>query len=175
MIRLFITAFSVLLISACSVTPATDYRADSDFTQYSTFAFAPLPKGTIDSIDGSRIKDAVTLQLEQKGLHKAELENANLQVRYRVENETELQSSGGSGSYSYIHKRSMVRMSTPVNYTERKYGKLVLELLDPTNQSIIWKSISQNKLNETAKPQTRTEFINKEIALMLNAYPPAVK
>ena len=174
MLRLFFTALCVLSLSACSVTPATDYRSDSDFSKYSTFVV--LPEGAIDSIDGSRIRDAVIIQLEQKGLSKTDIESASLQVLYRIENETEIQSSGGSGSFGYqFGKKSSVRMSTPVNYYERKYGKLVLELLDSNSQSIIWKSISQNKLNETAKPETRTEFINKEIALMLSAYPPAAQ
>lgn len=172
MIRLsFITLFT-LMLSACTIKPATDYRSPHDFTQYTHFALKASPEGATESIDSNRIQEAVTLLLKQKGLNKADTKDANLQVRYRIEDETEVEQSGVSAGFGLSPGKGSIALCTPPQYYERIYGKLVLEFLDPSSKSIVWRSISQRQLRETITGAERTEFIKKEITLMLNAYPP---
>ncbi len=52
---------------------------------------------------------------------------------------------------------------------------LLFKKLNPASKSIIWRSISQNKLTDTMSAQQRNDFIVKEIALMLSDYPPQTK
>jgi len=175
MLRLFFISLLTLSISACTIKPVSDFRSELDYTLYNTFAFAPKAQGVADSIDNARIREAVTIQLAQKGLQVANINDADLQVIYRIETETELESFGNSFGVGFGGKRSRIAFSTPDNYYEREYGKLVLEFLDPNSQAIIWQSISQRQLHEKISTDKRTEFINAEIKLMLNAYPPQVK
>lgn len=175
MIRLLFIALFSLTMSACTIKPAIDYRSDKDFSQYRSFAFVALTEDEVNSIDSVRIRDAVVLQLEQKGLAQTDIKNADLQVRFRVESEAELEAYGASTSFGFTRKMGSISMSTPVQYYERQYGKIVLELLDPQTQSIVWKSISQRRLQETLKVDKRTKFINDEVAIMLAEYPPEIK
>jgi len=172
MIRLLLMSLLPIFISACAVKPATDYRSNQDFSQYTTFAFAALPEGTVESLDDSRIRDVVIMQLEQKGLRKTDIKDADLNVLFRIESESELESYGSTASFGISRNKSSIAMSTPVKYQENKYGKLVLELVDAKTQSIVWKSISQRRLQETIKVDKRTQFISTEITKMLSEYPP---
>ncbi|GLS89150.1 hypothetical protein GCM10007916_02170 [Psychromonas marina] len=171
---LFITLFA-LSVSACAIKPATDYRSSQNFSQYTTFAFAALPEGVVDSLDNSRIREAVAAQLEKKGMSQIDLKDADLQVLFRIEDESEIEAFGTSAHFGFSRGKGGVAMSTPVQYYENKYGKLVLELADAKTQSIIWKSTSQRRLRETTKVEKRTQFINDEIVMMLAEYPPESK
>lgn len=175
MLRLFIIALLSLATTACTIKPATDYLSSHDFSQYKSFAFVASPAGVPESIDSARIKSAVVTHLKPKGLEQTDISDADLQVAYRIEDETELEQSGITTSFGFSRSHGGIAMSTPAEFNERKYGKLVLEFLDPTSQSIVWKSISQKQLHETISTEQRTEFINNEIILMLNAYPPKIK
>jgi len=175
MIRLLFITLLALSITACAIKPATDYRSSQDFSQYTTFAFAALPEGVADSLDNSRIREAVVSQLENKGLSQVDLKDADLQVLFRIEDESEIEGFGSAASFGFSRNKMGVAMSTPVQYHENKYGKLVLELLDTNTQSVVWKSISQKKLQETTRVEKRTQFINDEIVMMLAEYPPEIK
>jgi len=175
MLRLFLITLLSLSLSACAVKPSTDYRSTHNFTQYTSFAFAAPIKDVAESLDSARIKDAVSAELEKKGLIQEEFETAKLLVNYRVESETELKQSGSSVGVGFGRKRSSIAFSTPVQYYEREYGKLVIELIDSATQSVVWQSISQRQLQEKLSTDKRTEFIRSEIALMFNSYPPETK
>jgi len=175
MLRLFFITLLSLSLSACALKPTTDYRSEHNFTQYTTFAFIPTQEGVPESLDSARIKDAVSAQLEKKGLTKADIETANLQVTYRVESATELEQSGSTVGFGFGHKHSRIAYSTPTQYYEREYGKLIIELIDSGTQSVVWQSISQRQLQESISSDKRTDFINSEVTLMLNHYPPETK
>jgi len=175
MLRLFFITLLSLTLSACAINPATDYRSAHNFSQYKTFAFSATKEGVPESLDSARIKDAVTTQLESKGLSKAALNEADLLVTYRVESETELEQSGSTVGFGFGRKNSRVAFSSPAQYYEREYGKLIIELIDSGTQSVVWQSISQRQLQETLNTDKRTEFINSEVTLMLNHYPPETK
>lgn len=172
MIRLLFLVLLTLSVSACTVKPITDYRNNQNFSKYATFAFTALPEGMVESIDNARIKESVTMQLEQKGLRKVDIKDADLYVLFRIESESDIVSFGSSASVGFYRNKMGGAISTPVQYQENKYGKLVLELFDTQTQSIVWKSISQRKLQDTIKVEKRTQFINNEIIMMLAEYPP---
>lgn len=175
MLRLFFSALLALSISACTIKPTTDYRIEHNFSQYTSFAFSPIAEDMHDSIDDARIKNALLVQLAQKSLIKTDLKEASLQVIYRMESEAELEPFGLSTGFGYSRRGSSLIITKPNHYSEREYGKLVVEFLDPKTNTIVWKSISQKRLPETLRTKKRAEFINKEIAVMINAYPPATK
>ncbi|GDY26160.1 DUF4136 domain-containing protein [Agarivorans sp. Toyoura001] len=175
MYRLFIIACLSFTAAACTIKPAVDYNIDQDFSQYKDFAFAPMPEDAVASIDGQRIERELDSQLKAKGLQVVELEQADLLVDYRIDTATELESYGGSFSVGVGRKHGAIGVSSPDRYKERKYGKLVVEFLDPETKALVWRSISQSQLRETMGPESRAKFINEQVALMLENYPPKAK
>ncbi|WP_028863905.1 DUF4136 domain-containing protein [Psychromonas aquimarina] len=179
MLRIFTALLLVCSISACTIKPATDYILGHDFSQYKSFAFASPTEDETVSIDGSRIEKAVTQLLIQKGIKHTVPEQADLLVDYRIDSATELESYGSSLGIGVSRGRGRgigtVAMSTPTHYRERKYGKIVIEFLNPENRSVVWHSISQSQLGETMGPEKRAEFIGTQVELMLSTYPPQGK
>lgn len=172
MFRLFFISLLSLLLSACAIKPIADYRSHQDFSQYTDFSFAPLPEEAIQSIDSTRIRDALSATLQQQGFMKADITEANFQVSYHIESETELEQIGLTTGIGFSRGRGGIAISSPSNYYERAYGKIVVELLDPATKSIVWRSVSQQQLRETMSSEQRSEFIRNEIALMLADFPP---
>jgi len=175
MLRIIISVLLSLSVLACSVKPATDYVIGHDFSQYKNFSFVAPPKDVVVSIDSSRIEHALVTSLSQKGISQTTREQADLLVDYHIESATELESYGSSIGVGIFSGRSSIGMNSPTRYRERNYGKLVIEFLNPTSQSIVWRSISQSPLNERMGADKRTEFITAQIKLMLSNFPPQGK
>jgi hypothetical protein len=175
MLRIIAAVLLTLSVSACSVKPATDYMIGHDFSQYKNFAFVAPPKDVVVSIDSARIEDALIRSLSQKGISQTTKEQADLLVEYHIESATELESYGSNIGVGIFSGRGGIGMSSPTRYRERNYGKLVIEFLNPTSQSIVWRSISQSPLNETMATDRRTQFISAQIKLMLSNFPPLEK
>ncbi len=172
MFRFFGVLLCLIFVTACTVRPATDYNVDQDFSQYKDFAFASLAEDAVLSIDDQRIQAELAKQLQTKGLQVVDVEQADMLVAYHIEEATELEAIGGNFTLGMGSRHGMIGVSSPDRYKERKYGKLVVEFIDPQAKSLIWRSISQSKLRETMGPESRAEFIQKQLALMLESYPP---
>lgn len=172
MFRFLSVLLCLVSLTACTIRPATDYNVDQDFSQYKDFAFAPLAEDAVLSIDEQRIQAELVKQLQNKGLQAVELEQADMLVAYRIDEATELEAIGGNFTFGMGSRHGMIGVSSPDRYKERKYGKLVVEFIDPKAKSLIWRSISQSKLGETMGPERRAEFIQKQLGLMLESYPP---
>lgn len=172
MLRIIILFLFSLSVLACSVKPATDYVIEHDFSQYKNFAFVAAPKDAVVSIDSSRIEHALTMSLSEKGISQTTQEQADLLVNYHIDNTTELESYGGRIGVGIFSARGGIGMSSPTRYRERNYGKIVIEFLNPSSRSIVWRSISQSPMNETMATVKRMAFITAQIKLMLSHFPP---
>lgn len=175
MLRFITPLLLCSFLFACTATPVSDYALNHDFSQYKTFTFVTSPEKSVSSIDSKRIENETAAQLKVKGLSQTETQSADLQINYRLEMTTEIESNGGTFGFGIGLGRAGIGMSTPSSYNENHYNKLVLEFINPASKSIIWQSISQNKLTETMSAQQRNDFIVKEITLMLSDYPPQTK
>ncbi|MDF5662779.1 DUF4136 domain-containing protein, partial [Vibrio parahaemolyticus] len=122
------------------------------------------------SIDGRRIEQGLAEQLEGKGLIKVN-SGGDLYVHHDIVEESELVSSGSSVSFGYGWNSFGVITSSPERYKERKYGKLVVELVDAKANQVVWKGVSSRKLSESMSSEKRESLIQEEIAKMFESYP----
>ncbi|MDF5484958.1 DUF4136 domain-containing protein, partial [Vibrio parahaemolyticus] len=109
-------------------------------------------------------------QLEGKGLNKVN-SGGDLYVHHDIVEESELVSSGSSVSFGYGWNSFGVITSSPERYKERKYGKLVVELVDAKANQVVWKGVSSRKLSESMSSEKRESLIQEEIAKMFESYP----
>ncbi len=158
----------MMLVSACT-TVTTDVDKQADFSAYRTFDFGAQAE-TPTSIDGRRIEQGLAEQLEDKGLIKVN-SGGDLYVHHDIVEESELVSSGSSVSFGYGWNSFGVITSSPERYTERKYGKLVVELVDAKANQVVWKGVSSRKLSESMSSEKRESLIEEEIAKMFENYP----
>lgn len=158
----------MMLVSACT-TVTTDVDKQADFSAYRTFDFGAQAE-TPTSIDGRRIEQGLAEQLEDKGLIKVN-SGGDLYVHHDIVEESELVSSGSSVSFGYGWNSFGVITSSPEKYKERKYGKLVVELVDAKANQVVWKGVSSRKLSESMSSEKRESLIEEEIAKMFENYP----
>ncbi len=166
--RGLILGLVVMLVSACT-TVTTDVDKQADFSAYRTFDFGAQAE-TPTSIDGRRIEQGLAEQLEGKGLNKVN-SGGDLYVHHDIVEESELVSSGSSVSFGYGWNSFGVITSSPERYKERKYGKLVVELVDAKANQVVWKGVSSRKLSESMSSEKRESLIQEEIAKMFESYP----
>jgi len=170
--RFFFLLIVTLIIAGCAAPVVYDFDSSANFQKDQTFAFEEIKEGNIQSLDRTRIHEAITHQLEMSGYKIVDKSTASLIVRYQIEEEIRIQSSGVSYGVGMSRNRVGMSMQAPVNAREIKEGKLVVEIVEPEDNRVIWRAISQKRLTEQMKPKKRSELINELTQKMFENYPP---
>jgi len=169
---------------ACtSFNVQTDHDATADFSTFKTFAFAGLAdvnKGGIydNSLMQKRIESAVERELTGKGLRQVGVdEHPDLLVHYwvNVQDKQRLESGGTSvgvaryrGGYGWG-----AGYGGGVTTVEYKEGTLILDLVEPAQNQLVWRATIVGTLQDSA--EQNTELGNKAIAKAFEDYPPNKK
>lgn len=74
--------------------------------------------------------------------------------------------NGGGIAYSYGAEQSNTQVS------EFTQGTLILDILDPQNDTLIWRGTAEAKLESSAGQRKREELVNEVVALILSEFPP---
>lgn len=160
-------------LASCTSTVAIDYRPAAPFTEYRSFAYASAePDEGIRSLDGERIEQAVTRELTAHGFKPAPPDNADLLVRYRVEETIELETSGLGYGFGFGREHLGVGVSTVPDVQATKEGKLVVELVQRDIRQVVWRGAGQRNLTEQMKPEQRTALIERLVRDMFERWPP---
>lgn len=172
---ILLMAFSLLLLSACSVvTVKTDYDHSEDFSKYKTFKLYDGDKqGGNALVRYPELKKQIDVivkeTLQDKGLSYKESGEADLivNVHATLTDKTQLTDMGGArGGYSTwwgpYGSRTMVSY-----YTE---GNLVIDLVDSAQKELSWRGIGTKVVDGSA--QNDTKKLRKIITEIMKNYPP---
>jgi len=172
--RLLFSMVMGLMLVGCAAPVIYDFDESANFLQDKTFEFEGAKKGDTQTLDRSRIHQAILSQLVSKGYTKVE-NNASLVVRYRIEEEIRIESTGVSYGVGMSRNHLGVGMHTPVRSREIKEGKLVVEMVEARDNRVIWRAVSQKRLTEQMSPDHRTALVNELVTEMFGNYPPQKK
>jgi len=175
----------VLVLASCSSVVLYDYDATTPFSRYDKFYFSrpymrqlPPKEGNQDyvSLDNTRIHTAISRELINKGFQTVEegqKEGPNvLLAHYAIEEVKRLQSTGFSYGFNTFQSHFGLGLHTTPQAKETIEGKLIVELIEPRKNRVIWRAVSKRHLKETMSPNDRTAFINELVAEMFKNYPP---
>lgn len=171
--RLLLMVISCLMLAGCAAPVIYDFDNSANFQQNQTFEFEKPENSGTQSLDRSRIHQAILSELDSKGY--AEVENAPLVVRYRIEEEIRIESTGVSYGVGMSRNHLGVGMHTPVRSREIKEGKLVVEVVEALDNRVIWRAVSQKRLTEQMSPEHRTALVNELVREMFANYPPQIE
>ena len=169
-----IAALAVLLaVPAATAQVKTDYDPQVDFSRFKTWTWAegtPAP----DPFSQKRIEDAIEAKLVEKGLVKAEGEEADLLVVTHVSLSTEKQvdvthMGGYGGRYGWRAGYG----SSYVNVRDINVGTLVVDLVDAEKQELVWRGMASDTV--ASKPKKSEKKIRKAVSRMFKDYPPKPK
>ncbi len=152
----------IIFAAGCSSISVThDYDPQADFSSLRTFAWLPFPKTVkVNDLAVKRVQDAVTRELEAKGLQK-NTQNSDFLIAMHGTTQKKVDIT----DWGYLGDRDVnVR-----HYTE---GTLVLDFVDAKSENLLWRGEAKGAIDPTASPQERTERINEAAAKLLAKFPP---
>lgn len=166
-----------LMATGCARYAIIDYDRDARFDQYRSYALENLDSDAeVQSLDANRMEGALRKHLSAQGLREAtEPDAADVVMRYAIKDEKRTESRGPSVGVGFGFGRSPFGFGlahSPVSTREIREGKLVIQMVDTSNQRVIWQGTGQRNLRENMEPQERTELIDRIIGEMFENYPP---
>lgn len=162
------TILLTLTLTACS-TINTDINHEADFSAYRSFEMENNTE-VIKTLDEQRIEAALAQQMAKKALKQVE-EQGDLRVQYQLTEESELVSTGSAIGFGYGINNLHGTIAMPERYEERKYGNLMVELIDTQKKQVVWVAYSSQKLTPTMSTEKREALIINEITKMFEHYP----
>ncbi|MCH8498290.1 MAG: DUF4136 domain-containing protein [Marinobacter sp.] len=172
--RIFFTLMTLIWLTGCASNVVIDYDTTAVFGNYSSWAFAPDQGDGFMSLDAARAESAITQQMNRKAMRQVERSDADLLVRYRVEDVERLEQTGVSYGFGMGRNNLGFGLATAPPVREVKEGKLIVELADRRTERVVWRGASQRHLTERQTPQNRRKLIDEVVAEMFSKYPPGL-
>lgn len=161
-------------LAACAQKPvAYDYDpAASRFSMNSYALSEPASGPQFQSLDNNRIAAALRRQLAARNVKEASRDEADVWVAYRVEQERNLEKSGVSFGFGFGTGNLGMGVGTGPKAKEVIEGRLVVDMVNPKTQQVVWTAKSNESLRESMSPEQRDALINKLVTEMLANFPP---
>ena len=161
---------AVVLVSAgcSSISVNHDYDPQVNFSQYRTFSWLPIPaKATTNQLVVGRIKDAVTRQLEAKGILLVS-QNANFLIAMHGTTQEKLDIQ----DWGYSSPRAAYWGQRDISVQQYTEGTLIVDFIDAQSKQMFWRGVAKGAVDPGASPEKRSKRINEGVAKLLEKYPP---
>jgi hypothetical protein len=174
--RLFLTAFSLVVTSACSTMEiASDYDPRANFSAYRTYSWLTRvePPGNDPRLQSSllhsRIREAVASELTTKGLQHEPTAKPDLLVAYHVALQGKMDVSTVQ---NYPYGPTAWGATTTTHVRQYEEGSLILDLIDASSQQLVWRGSAQAEVKPDASPEEKQRRIKEAVHKILERYPP---
>lgn len=145
-----------------------DYDKTADFSRFSRYAWVRGNELT-DPLNHARVVEAVDAQLAAKGLRPAQPGEApDVLVAYHATFERGVQLTGittGWGPYRVGGWSGMARTEKLLT------GTLVVDLIDATARTIVWRGTARKEIDVDADPERRNRNITRAAERLFQRYP----
>jgi len=171
-------ATAVLLIlgfAGCSsMRINADYDTTVDFSTLKTYSWMERQRGDAEdplmdnTLLEARVRAAVARELSAKGFPKVAAEEADFLVTYHVAREErfQLSTTGGPG-WGWG--------STTTHVHQYEEGTLILDIVSPQANMLLWRGTATAQIIESASPSRREKQINEAVEQILKRFPPEPK
>jgi hypothetical protein len=156
----------VCIISTIAVGQqvSVNYNHSQNFTQYHTYAWA--------SDNANKVQDSILAQVAIQNIDAA-LQNKGMQMVKPDQNPDVLVSASGGlkqqTSYSAWGMRGIGGGMGGITPEQNVIGTLIVDLYDAKNQSLLWRGIAQNTLNNNGSKNQ--QMVQKGVAKMFKQWP----
>lgn len=147
---------------------SVNYNHRQDFSQYHTYAWG--------SNNSNQVQNSILAQVAQQDIN-AQLQSRGLQMVQENQNpDLIVLASGGlkqQTSYSAWGMRGFGGGMGSITPEQSVEGTLIVDLHDVKNQTLIWRGIAQDTLNNNG--DKNQQMLNKAIQKMFQKYPGSQK
>jgi uncharacterized protein DUF4136 len=152
-----------VFIGCSSLKVNVDYDPSFDFQTPKSFAIAHYNKEGEDTLFNDRLIKALEADLQAKGYMMTAKDKADLILTFHtnVENKISIDTDYQMIGYArYGYGGGMVATTRTYNYQK---GTLIIDVLNPETEKIVWRGMATDILKEHKTPQERTAYINKVV------------
>lgn len=158
------------LVGCSSVQVSHDYDTNRDFSKLKTYAWVPRPAARDpETLDEQRIHTAVDAALQAKGYVLTE-STPDFRTAFHVATKQKIDVKDwgyGGGPYDRRWGRSNVEV------TEYEEGTLVIDVVDPKTNNMMWRGTARARLNRKPPPPAeRARRIAAAVDKILATFPP---
>ncbi|MCY2959302.1 MAG: DUF4136 domain-containing protein [Planctomycetota bacterium] len=157
---------ALVSLPACSSLATNfDYDTTYDFVGLRKYSWVDKQD---NSISTKRVRDAVDAELHQRGYEQVTA-NPDFQVAAYVSSKDRLSvvdwgySPSPTGYWSHGHDIEVRQ------YVE---GTLVLDIIDPRQNSLVWRASASKAVDRTWTPEERDAEVREAVGVLLAEFPP---
>lgn len=167
----FIFLFSFMLM-ACAAPYRLDYDRQVNFELYQSFAVKNVEPSATLSLAEQRLRTFLTESLKKKG-HRVVSENeADLLVQYGYQERIRREGHGPNFHGGIGFRRARFGMTAPSVEYEYQERYLMLEMVDPETNRVVWQAVSNRSVNDFYSSEDMQAYLQASIDTMLDAFPP---
>jgi hypothetical protein len=186
--RVFPVVSVLVLLAACGGIPvSTDYEPDRDYSSLKTYAWkAPMRKIIIEplldnDLMSARIHREVDARLTVLGYNKASAdEGADFFITFNISSAEKISVDSYYGYYGYhscwncFGSRGYGGYGGGRDVRVRQYtlGALMLDVIDPASERLIWRGVGEKRIPKFKTPQERDLYIAEIVQAILDRFPP---
>lgn len=172
---------AIILMAGCSAVqvnqdydPATDFQS---MTVYDWMTATQEKTGDLridNPLRDARIRAAVERHLQEKGYLKTAEKDPTFLVSYQyvLRQRVESDNSGigfGIGSYG---RHGGIAIGTGNSVREYDQGSLVIDFVDPTSKTLLWRGSGDQRFQEYDDPEKTSRDIDTLVNKILSQFPP---
>ncbi|MGA8490714.1 MAG: DUF4136 domain-containing protein [Terriglobales bacterium] len=163
-VALFALAICLLSMTAVGQQVSVNYNHSQSFSQFHTYAWASNNANQVqNSILAQVAQQDIDSALQGKGWHKVQ-ESQNPDVIVTANGGMKQQTS-----YSAWGMRGIGGGMGGITPEQNVIGTLVVDLYDAKNQSLVWRGIAQNALNNNGNKNQ--QMVQKAVTKMFKQWP----
>ena len=171
LLTLALSMLCVVVLSGCA-TVNIDQDRHAAFAPIQSFAFLPdNDPDSLTGIDDARIERALIRELAARDIQLVAPDEADIWVRYDIVEEIRNQSTGFSYGFGAGRNNIGLALLSPPDSRQVKEGKLVVELVTPSERRAVWRANGRRNITESMGSERREQLIDRLIADMVAGFP----
>ncbi|MCG8392376.1 MAG: DUF4136 domain-containing protein [Pseudomonadales bacterium] len=169
--RVFLLITATLLLSACVSPVIIDSQPGTDLQQYHTYAFVEQDEDKPRELDDQRTQAALKAALAEQGITPATADQADVHVKHFFKREQRYDGSVVQFGVGFTRNNIGLGASTPVEGEISEEYKLVVQLIDPQSNNVVWQATSRDQLHDEMSSERRQAHIDKAVQDMFKRFP----
>ncbi|MZR63174.1 DUF4136 domain-containing protein [Alcanivorax sp. DP30] len=161
---------ALLLLSACVSPVVIDRQDNVTPSQYQTYAFIEQDEDTPRALDDQRARKALETALASQGIKSVPADQADIQVRHFFKREQRYDGDVMQFGFGYGFNNVALGASTPVEGEMTEEYKLVVQLVDPASNNVVWQATSRDRLHDEMSSERRQAHIDKAVKEMFERF-----
>ena len=165
----FLAIFFVGFTVSCSKVYNVHYDYDNNvnFANLKTYDWMPVPeRADIDSLDIKRVKKAVNVELEAKGLEISS-DNPDFLIAEHLGSKDKVNVT--NWGYGY---RGGFWIERGVTVNQIEIGSLILDFVDAKSKELLWRGTAKALIDDAMPPEKREKLIKEAVQEILKNFPP---